>query len=139
MPDPIEQYLRSGELPPDDVNLLLRGSPLELSKLTEQAHDFASRFTYQGGSHPGLSVALAADEIDADTQMAARRLSTRPFVGVAPVGQVRHCGFVLLPTFEAPHYTVLALLTTSATLETFLELVSADTRRNPYTRRRGGQ
>lgn len=139
MGDPIEHYLRSDAPSADDSFLLLRGSPLELGKLTDQALDFASRFTYRGGSHTGVSVVLATDETDADAQMAGRWLSTRPFVAVARVRDVRRSGFVLLPTFEAPHYTLIVGLTKAATLPALLDLVAADTRPNPYIRRRRGQ
>ncbi len=138
MSETIEQHVRAGEPPPDDAYLLLRGSPLELTKLGDQAEDFASRFTYTGVAVQGVSLVVARDEQDADVLMASRFLRSRPWVGVLRAASVRSAGFVLLPTWEAPHYTALLGMMPGATLETMLALVRADIRPNKHARRRGG-
>lgn len=137
MPIPIEEHLRLARLP-QVTDLVLRGSPLDLQTLTRRAEEFAARFSYQGLSRGGLSVVHATNERDVNVQMATRPLSARRSVGVARVADLQQAGFVLLPTFEPRHYTLIVGLATTATLLDLLEMLSSDVRANPNPPRRGG-
>jgi hypothetical protein len=77
-----------------------------------------------------VSVApTAAGQIDL---LRGRRLSTRRRVGRIAVDAVIDAGFVLLPTFADPHYTLLIGRAPGATIEALVALATADVIENPY-------
>ena len=130
--EPIEGYVRTGETPPAGTHLLLRGSPLTVAKFAEHAARTARAYTYGGATCVGVSVDLATSAEEAARLLQGRRLSTRRRVGRIRVNDARAMGFVLLPTFASPHYTVVLDLTPSATVEALAVLAAQDVIENPY-------
>lgn len=59
----------------------------------------------------------------------------RTSYAAATAGHLRQGGYVLLPTFEVPHYDLLLPATTEAAAGTLLSLFGP-AERNPYRRRR---
>jgi hypothetical protein len=53
-------------------------------------------------------------------------------VGRIAVDEAIDAGFVLLPTFTYPHYTLLIGRAPSATIEALVALATADVLENPY-------
>ncbi len=64
--------------------------------------------------------------------LSGRRLSTRRRVGRIHVEDILAGGFLLLPTFTAPHYTLLIGRAPGATIEALVALATADVIDNPY-------
>lgn len=104
--EPIEAHLRLSEAQPAAAHLLLRGSPLTAEKFDEHAARTARAYTYLGEPCFGISVDLSTGDDDTIRLLRGRRLSTRRRVARILVNDARNHGFVLLPTFSAPHYTV---------------------------------
>jgi hypothetical protein len=102
--DRLEDVLRAGESS-DDLVLLLRGGEDTRAKLLRQAALFERRYTYGGQRARGISLFAATSAVDELTVLESklrtypkyRRVRGAELVGIA----------VLLPTFQAPHWTVL--------------------------------
>lgn len=132
MREPIERHVRPGESSPADTHLLLRGSPMTAAKFAEHAARTARAYTLGGDPCFGISVELAVDAEDVARLLRGRRLSTRRRVARIRVEASRAAGFVLLPTFTAPHYTVVVDLAATATVEVLASLAARDVIENPY-------
>lgn len=130
--EPIEPHLRVEESHPDLGHVLLRGSPLTAQKFAEHARRTARAHTYLGEPCLGISVELSRDTAGTVRLLQGRRLSTRRQVARIPVENVLQTGFVLLPIFAAPHYTVVLGRAPSATVETLTALAARDVIGNPY-------
>ena len=74
------------------------------------------------------------DGDDVDHLLREGRIRTRAFVARIPVSDALVSGFLLLPTFSAPHQTIVAERTADASLELLLELALRDVVQNPYHR-----
>jgi hypothetical protein len=130
--EPIEGHVRIGETPPAGTHLLLRGSPLTVAKFAEHAARTARAYTYRGEACVGISVELATSPGETTRLLQGRRLSTRRHVARIRVSDAGAMGFVLLPTFASPHYTVVLDLAPSATVEALVALAAQDVIENPY-------
>lgn len=130
---PIEQHIRRDE----DLlgsSLLLRGSPLTLDQIEHDAARTARAFTFAGTPCRGISAELAADGDDVDHLLREGRVRTRAFVACISVSDTLAGGFLVLPTFSAPHQTIVAERAPEASLERLLELALRDVAQNPYHR-----
>jgi hypothetical protein len=130
---PIEPHVR-GEEPPDDAVLVLRGGPLTAAKLLEHALREQRRFSYRGLPMPSVSVDATVGGWTVDTIL-ERRLWTRTSYAATTVARLRQAGYVLLPTFDVPHYDLLLPAASEAAASTLLS-VFGPAERNPYRRRR---
>ena len=110
---------------------MLRGSPLTVEKFAEYA---AARTARAYGDLPclGISVELSRDADDTARLLQGRRLSTRRRVARIRVEDAVDRGFLLLPTFSAPHYTVVTDRSPTATIEVLAALAARDVIDNPY-------
>jgi hypothetical protein len=104
----IEQYLRDAEPEPGQSQLLLRGSPLSIEKFVAHGARTARAYTYDDLPCVGISVELSLSAADTARLLQGRRLSTRRWVARIRVADPVVHGFVLLPTFNAPHSWPLA-------------------------------
>jgi hypothetical protein len=129
--DAIERWLRTGEAMPAGSHVL-RGSPLSAEKIADHAARTARAYSYQGQPCYGVSVELAPTVAGQIELLRGRRLSTRRLVGRIAVDEAIDAGFVLLPTFTYPHYTLLIGRAPSATIEALVALATADVLENPY-------
>lgn len=120
------------EAQPAGAYLLLRGSPLTAGKFAEHAARTARAYTYLGEPCFGISVDLSTGDDDTVRLLRGRRLSTRRRVARIRVDDAQDSGFVLLPSFGAPHYTVVLGRTPTATVETLTMLAARDVIENPY-------
>lgn len=101
--DRLEDVLRAGESS-DDLVLLLRGGEDTSAKL-RQAALFEARYTYGGQGARGMSLFAASSAVD-ELAVLESKLRTYPKyrrVAGAALAEIA----VLLPTFQAPHWTVL--------------------------------
>lgn len=130
--EPIEQHLRDAEWEPAGSHLLLRGSPLTVEKFVEHAARTARAYTYGYLPCLGISVELSRGADDTARLLQGRRLSSRRRVARIRVEDAVNRGFLLLPTFSAPHYTVVTDRSPTATIEVLAALAARDVIDNPY-------
>ena len=130
---PIEQHIRRGEELLGS-SLLLRGSPLNLDQIEHDAARTARAFTFAGTPCRGISAELAVDGGEVDQLLREGRVRTRAFVARIQVSDALAGGFLVLPTFSAPHHTIVAERATEASLERLLELALQEVVQNPYHR-----
>lgn len=130
--EPIETYVRGREPAPADTYVLLRGSPLTATKFTEHAARTARAYTFRGNPCFGISAEVSRSPAETARLLQGRRLSTRRRVARIRVGDVLALGFALLPTFSAPHYTIVVGLAPAATIDALVALASTDVLDNPY-------
>lgn len=133
--DELESVLRPNESP-DDLVLLLRAGSAgdDVDLLKRQAVRLNRRFTFEGGECFGISVFAATEENEAwvlATKMDVRRRYFR--IKYADVTGLR-----LLPTFNAPHWTLLFRGPDGPDYRAFVDALG-DLRDNPYWRRRHGR
>ena len=102
--DRLEDFLRSGESS-DDLVLLLRGGEDTRAKLLRQAALFETRYTYGGQRARGISLFAASSAVD-ELAVLESKLRTYPKYRRVPGAALAEIA-VLLPTFQAPHWTVL--------------------------------
>ena len=102
--DRLEDVLRAGESS-DDLVLLLRGGENTSTKLLRQAALFERRYTYGGQRARGISLFAASSAVDglAVLESKLRTYSKYHRVRGAELAEIA----VLLPTFQAPHWTLL--------------------------------
>lgn len=128
----IEQHLRADEARPTGTHVLLRGSPLTVEKFIEHAARTARAYTFDDQPCLGISVELSRGVTDTSRLLQGRRLSTRRRVSRILVQDVVETGFLLLPTFAGPHYTVIVERAPTATVEALVALAARDVIENPY-------
>jgi hypothetical protein len=102
--DRLEDVLRARESA-DDLVLLLRGGEDTSAKLLRQAALFETRYTYGGHPARGISLFAASSAVDELTVLDSK-LRTYPKYRRVPGVALAEIA-VLLPTFQAPHWTVL--------------------------------
>lgn len=102
--DRLEDALRSAELSAGPI-LLLRGGEDTDAKLLRQAGTLESRFTFDGRPARGISLFAARGDLDARTVLASKLQTYRQYRRVA--GATLADVVLLLPTFQAPHWTAL--------------------------------
>jgi hypothetical protein len=100
--DRLEDVLRAGESSGDLV-LLLRGGEDTSAKLLRQAALFETRYTYGGQPARGISLFAASSAVD---ELAVLESKLRTYAKYRRVLGVELAEIaVLLPTFQAPHWT----------------------------------
>jgi hypothetical protein len=102
--DRLEDVLRAGESS-DDLVMLLRGGEDPSAKLLRQAALFETRYTYGGQRARGISLFAASSDVD-ELAVLESKLRTYPKYRRVRGTELAKIA-VLLPTFQAPHWTVL--------------------------------
>jgi hypothetical protein len=131
MRDELRHRVRVGEQPPDDAQVVLRGGPDTPALIRSHARRVRRLFMLDGASFYGVSVFIALDDVGPGSiqGILIDRLRSYPTVYLTAAGTLRKAGFVLLPTFARPHYTVVM-----DTLDRADDLMAAlgTLRTNPY-------
>lgn len=104
--EPIEGLLRAGESLNASAHLVVRGWPLSIDGLLRNAEATRSRFSYGGRPLSAISAEVTVGPWTLDAILGGTRLSTRSRYAAVPMGALGGAGFVLLPSFVAPHYSV---------------------------------
>ncbi|CAN5562159.1 hypothetical protein BH23ACT3_BH23ACT3_02180 [soil metagenome] len=130
--EPIEGYLRN-EAPVDEAVVVVRGGPVAVEKFIEHARRQAREYSYEGAPMYSISVSLTVGGWDLEALLAGPMASRSTFA-TATVGAVRSAGFVLLATYEAPHYDLLLGSGEYPEAERALRIFSAP-ESNPFKRR----
>jgi hypothetical protein len=107
-------------------------SPLSVEKFAEHAARTARAYTFGDLPCLGISVELSRGADDTARLLQGRRLTTRRRVARIRVDDAVERGFLPLPTFGAPHYTVVIGRSLTATIEELAALATRDVIDNPY-------
>lgn len=125
------RYRVRDELPPRSASVVLRGGPDTLSLLRSHARRLNRLYVLDGAAVFGVSVFVASGDIGPTSErtILSKKLHSYPTIYRATVGRVLDAGLDLLPTFAAPHFTVVipSLDAVDALAAAFGDLV-----RNPY-------
>lgn len=114
---------------PADTVVVVRGGPAKARQLTTHAERTHKAFQLDGAPLWGVSVFAALDDIGpASLDGLLRRLWSYRVVHLPTVGQLAQAGFLLLPTFARPHFT---LQLTTADEPEIARLVAALGAENP--------
>lgn len=104
--EPIEPYLRVGEDLVPHADLVVRGWPLTVQGILQNADDARSRFSWGGAPLVAVSAEATVGGRTLEEVLAGPRLRTRRRYASALAERLLEAQFVLLPSFGAPHYSV---------------------------------
>lgn len=135
MKERLDDAVRPDEVA-DDLVLLLRGGVYEegAERLQAQAAQLNRRFSFEGGECYGISVFAATEAGEA--WVLARNMDVRRRYYRIRYSDVAHLR--LLPTFRAPHWTVLFSGPTGPEYAAFVDALG-ELRENPYYSRKPGR
>lgn len=134
----LEDFLRPGESATDLV-LLLRGGVHDdgIERLREQAAELNRRFCFEEGDCYGISAFAATEESEAWTLARNMRVRRRYYrIRYGDIDGID--GIRALPTFRAPHWTVLFSGAGGPDYGRFMDALG-DLRDNPYWKQRPGR
>ena len=129
-PISIERHLRSAEVLDPDAHLVLRGSPLTVAGVLANADRTRGRFTLAGDPFLAISVDVTITGWDIE-RILARQLRTRRRYATSRAGALLDAGYDLMPTFSAPHYSLVLPSYTEATAAQLIELFG-EVKPNPH-------
>jgi hypothetical protein len=104
--EPIEELLREEAPLRSSAHLVVRGWPSTVEGPLRNADATRSRFSRGGLPLPAISAEVTVGSWTLDAILSGARLRTRSRYAAAQVGALTDVGFVLLPSFAAPHYSV---------------------------------
>lgn len=133
--EPIEPHLRSAEVPDRAAALVIRGWPLTVEGLLRNADATRRRYSFAGEPLVAISAEVTMPGWDVESILSASRLRTRRSYASTLVGEVTDVGFSLLPSFSAPHYSIVLNIYTEEEAQRLIEVLG-DVRPNPYHVRR---
>jgi hypothetical protein len=88
------------------ANLIVRGWPLTIDALMDNADSTRSRYSYQGEPFAAVSAEATVAGWDLASILSGRRLRTRRRYAQVTTRELITAGFTLLPTFSLPHYSI---------------------------------
>ncbi len=133
--EPIELHLRSGEVLDPGAALVLRGWPLTVDGLLRNADATSRRYSIGDAPLVAISAEVTIPGWDVESILSGVRLRTRRSYASAPTLRVIESGFALLPTFAAPHYSIVLDAYTERVAQRLIDVLG-DVRPNPYYLRR---
>lgn len=125
--------LRRDEIVSGDV-VVVRGGLDTSAKILGHAEDLARRFTWRGA--PAVGVSAFGSRIAAINDVLSDKLVSYPKYRLAQVGALREAGFEVLPTFVAPHVTIVLPDLDDKTLDRLLDTFGPVRDNLEYRRRR---
>jgi hypothetical protein len=129
--EPIEEHLRSDDQLDPDSHVVVRGWPLTVDGMLRNADATRSRFSWNGTPLVAVSAEITVGDWTVDAILAGPRLRTRSRYAQTSVGSVIDAGFGLLPSFAAPHYSVVLPAYDEAHARRLLEVLG-EVKRNPH-------
>lgn len=132
---PIEDMLRPGEVLDLDAHLVLRGWPVDVAGILRNADLTRSRYSLAGEPFVAISAEVTIPGWDVDSILKGPRLRSRRSYAIAPVHDLVDAGFDLIPTFNAPHYSVVLPSYTEGFAALLVEAFG-DVKPNPHFERR---
>lgn len=128
--EPIEPHLRQAEAL-DGASVVVRGWPLTIDGLLRNADATRQRFERDREPLVAVSAEMTGGDWDLDRILSGPRLRTRSRYASAPALALAAAGFELVPTFVAPHFSVVLGAYDDVSAEHLLEVLG-DVRRNPH-------
>lgn len=129
MPTPIEDHLRDED--PSDWILVIRGRPLTVDGLLTSAARTLDEFSWQGRPLAAVSAEVTGPGRTTDDVLAGPRLRTRRTYASAPVADLLAGGFSVLPTFTAPHVSIVLPEYDEADVHALVDLLGPE-QANPH-------
>ncbi|MFT5204005.1 MAG: hypothetical protein ACI9C1_003408 [Candidatus Aldehydirespiratoraceae bacterium] len=133
--EPIETYLRPAEVLDPDAALVIRGWPLTVDGLLRNADATRRRYSLHGDPLIAVSAEATMPEWNVESILSGARLRTRRSYASTLAHDVIESGFGLLPTFSAPHYSIVLANYTEEEAQRLISVLG-DIRPNPYHVRR---
>ncbi len=133
--EPIEDYLRPDEVLDPTSALVIRGWPLTVEGLLRNADATRRRYSLSGDPLVAISAEVTLEGWGVDAILSGPRLRTRRSFASAAVVDVVEAGFGLLPTFSAPHYSVVLANYTEDQAQRLISVLG-EAVANPYHVRR---
>lgn len=129
MATPIEDHLRGGD--PTEWTLVIRGRPLTVEGLLLAAGRTVSEFTWRGAPVAAVSAEVTGPGRSTEEVLAGPRLRTRRTYAAAPVSALLDGGFPVLPTFAAPHVSIVFPAYDEASARALVDILGPE-HVNPY-------
>ena len=126
--------MRSGEELDLDAHLVMRGWPVNVVGILRNADLTMRRFSLGGEPFVAISAEVTIAGWDVETILRGDRLRSRRSYAITEVRRLLDAGFDLLPTFNAPHYSVRLPSYTEASAEHLVE-VFGSVKPNPFHER----
>ena len=133
MAEPIEGSVRAAGIPPDEI--VVRGNPLTIQGLLDHAERTAKIFTWRGEVLFAVSAAVTGAGRSLDDLLESSNLRTRSSFASASVSALTAVGFEVLPTFSAPHVSIVLPKYDDRVAELLLAALGA-VQQNPHRERR---
>jgi hypothetical protein len=127
----VDQHLRSDEGLEPDAQVVVRGWPLTVDGMLRNADATRSRFSWHGAPLVAVSAEITVGPWTVDSILAGPRLRTRSRYAEAMVSSLQTAGFDLLPTFTAPHYSIVLPAYDEAHVRHLLQVLG-EVKRNPH-------
>ncbi len=132
---PIELYVRTAEELEPRAQLVVRGWPLTIDGVLRSADATRRRYSLAGKPLVAISAEVTVTGWNVDTILSGPRLRVRRSYAAALVGSLADVGFKLLPTFQAPHCSVVLPAYTVEVAQCLLDVLG-EVRGNPHYVRR---
>lgn len=132
---PIETYLRSAEILDPSAALVIRGWPLTVEGLLRNADATRRRYSLNGAPLVAISAEVTIPGWDVESILSGSRLRTRRSYASTLAYDVIAKGFQLLPSFSAPHYSIVLGNYTDEEAQRLISVLGA-VHPNPYHVRR---
>jgi hypothetical protein len=133
--EPIEPHLRLGEQIEPLADLVVRGWPLTVAGVLQNADDARSRFSWRGEPLVAVSAEATVGGRTLDELLAGPRLRTRRRYASVVAQSLLAARFVLLPSFGAPHYDIVLRAYAEDEARRLLDVLG-EAHQNPYYVRR---
>lgn len=132
----IENHLRAGEVLDPNSALVIRGWPLTVAGLLNNADATRRRYSFGGEPLMAVSIEITSESWEVDEILSGPRLQTRRSYASVAASEVVEAGFGLLPTFSAPHYSIVLGDYTEDEVQRLISVLG-EVVVNPYYVRRG--
>jgi hypothetical protein len=133
--EPIEEHLRDAEVLDPNAALVIRGWPLTVDGLLRNADATRRRYSLADEPLVAISAEVTMPGWDVESILSGSRLRTRRSYASTLAHEVTAAGFRLLPSFSAPHYSIVLDIYTEEEAQRLIAVLG-DVRPNPYHVRR---
>lgn len=128
----MEDHLRDED--PSEWASVIRGRPLTVDGLLKAAGRTVSEFTWRGDPVAAVSAEVTGTNRTAAEVLAGPRLRTRRTYASVSVAALSGGGFSVLPTFAAPHVSIVLPAYDAVSARALVDLLGSE-RVNPYSSR----
>lgn len=127
----VQTHLRGGEVLDPNAALVIRGWPLTVEGLLRNADATRRRYSLDGEPLVAISAEVTMPGWDVESILSGTRLRTRRSYASTLAYEVVEEGFRLLPSFLAPHYSIVLGNYTEGEAQRLISVLG-EVRPNPY-------